>query len=247
MRAYVRDALNPFLLKYFKVGIAPHTRWLSGQRSHLLGVCGVDTIVDVGANCGQYGIALRREGFRGTIHSLEPGAKAYAELSKRAGADQLWHVHHLGLGARSGSAHMHSWDGPSSAVSSLRNPVARMRQMHGEPNQEEVRILTLPDWLNESGGVRPGESLLKIDVQGSEREVLLGSGDALALFPVIEIEAAVAELYDGEAALPELLLQLTEAGFVVASIMTERFHTGWHGAADVDVLMIRRELSALPR
>lgn len=121
-----------------------------------------------------------------------------------------------------------------------------MVAMLGQPGVEKVGVETLREWLAKNPQVRPERTWLKVDVQGSEREVLHGAGDILGRFPALEIEAALDELYEGEASLAELLTLVGTAGFVPCSVITERFHTGWRGAADVDLLAIRRDLSRLP-
>lgn len=245
MREFVRDRVNPLLLRYLKVGVAPYSRWLAGQRSFLMDDLGIRTVLDVGANTGQYGLRMRRSGFPGDIHSFEPGAEALAGLHAVAAADPRWHVHAVALGARTGRATFHSWTGPASEAASLRVPSSGMVGMLGAPRTETVDVRTLDAWLD-ANDVEPGRTWLKIDVQGSEREVLEGAGERLREFPALEMEAALGELYEGEASLGELLAVMADAGFLPCSIVTERFHTGWRGAADVDVLFLRSDLSRLP-
>ena len=62
--------------------------------------------------------------------------------------------------------------------------------------------------------LRPGErAYLKLDVQGYERTVLAGAGDALGRFQALELELSVAPLYDGQPAVGEMLPLLAERGF----------------------------------
>src|SRR5690242_8065586 len=74
------------------------------RRMRLLATHGIDVVLDVGANIGQYGEELRRLGYRGRIVSFEPMSAAFAELQARAQADGRWQVIHAGLGAQAGTA-----------------------------------------------------------------------------------------------------------------------------------------------
>ena len=245
MRSYVRDHLHPFLLRRVGLAFAPRTRFLMGQRSYLVRELRIETVLDVGANVGQYASELRRSGFRGAIHSFEPGGDAFATLAKTAEGDLSWKTHHKALAAEPGSATLQSW--PSGSIfASLQQPVVGMVEMLGQPQAETVTTQRLDAWLAQHLDVDPDRTLLKVDVQGSERDVLAGAGKMLGRFALIEVEAPLVELYAGEASLPELLTLLSDAGFTPVSVMTERFHIEWLGAADVDILAIRRDLSRLP-
>jgi len=54
---------------------------------------GITTVFDIGANKGQFGSELRRDGYLGKIISFEPMVAAHAVLSSCARGDKLWHVH----------------------------------------------------------------------------------------------------------------------------------------------------------
>ena len=62
--------------------------------------------------------------------------------------------------------------------------------------------------------LRPQErGYLKLDVQGYERTVLEGAGDALARFDALELELSVTPLYEGQPSLAEMLPLLAGRGF----------------------------------
>jgi hypothetical protein len=130
MRAFFRDRINPLLLRRSGVAPAPRTRWLMGQRAWLLRELEIDTILDVGANVGQYGHEVRSNGFA-------------------------------------------SWAGASSRSPRLCQPTSGVISMHGKPKQESVVTETLQRWLSRHCEVQPERALLKIDVQGSERDVFI--------------------------------------------------------------------------
>src|SRR5688572_14573283 len=58
----------------------------------------VDTVIDVGANVGQFGKLTRSLGYKGMIHSFEPVESAFSELSKEAAKDRRWVPHKMAVG-----------------------------------------------------------------------------------------------------------------------------------------------------
>ena len=75
------------------------------RRRRLLERAGVDAVLDVGANIGQFAMELRADlGWRGRIVSFEPLAAAHAMLAARAAEDGRWDAHPYALGDRDGSA-----------------------------------------------------------------------------------------------------------------------------------------------
>ncbi len=62
----------------------------------------IETVVDVGANVGQYSDGLRASGYRGRIVSFEPLADAYARLARRCAFDPGWTASREALGAEPG-------------------------------------------------------------------------------------------------------------------------------------------------
>ena len=64
---------------------------------------GVDLVLDVGANTGQFAAKLRSAGFAGEIVSFEPLAAEHRQLVSAASRDPKWHVHERGaVGNRDG-------------------------------------------------------------------------------------------------------------------------------------------------
>src|SRR6266542_708311 len=100
LRRLVNQALKPFHNELINSQYLQHimdktpegsktTRRLSMLRHH-----GVNTVLDVGANTGQYALALRRAGYEQAIFSFEPLSDAFGQLERKSRSDPNWRVFH---------------------------------------------------------------------------------------------------------------------------------------------------------
>src|SRR5687768_14390173 len=64
----------------------------------------VDVVFDVGGNEGQFGLWLRRQGYRGHIVSFEPIRSAFETLKTHADHDKAWEAYPIALGAAPGKS-----------------------------------------------------------------------------------------------------------------------------------------------
>ena len=64
----------------------------------------ITSIIDVGANSGQYALEMRRYGYSGKIISFEPLVDAFRVLSKNSSSDDKWEVNNFALGEVGGNA-----------------------------------------------------------------------------------------------------------------------------------------------
>src|SRR3954465_1840833 len=77
------------------------------RRVRVLAAHGVDVVLDVGANAGQYAGHLRREGYRGRIVSFEPVLGSYEQLREAARRDPGWEARHTAVGDTAGTLEVH--------------------------------------------------------------------------------------------------------------------------------------------
>src|SRR5262249_34932236 len=144
-----RRALGMFLGPAARrVGLAT----FPARRGQLLDRLGVDTVVDVGANIGQYAAQLRLYGYARTIHSYEPLGDAHRQLVGRAAVDRRWHAHHLGLGRSPGVATLHvAGNSQSSSLLPMLPRHIETAPDSAEIRQETVDVTTLADVLRDVG------------------------------------------------------------------------------------------------
>lgn len=190
----------------------PHAATGPGILKDLLARRGITTVLDVGANEGQYATLLRRVGFTGRIISYEPVPDVAAALRTRASADPAWEVVDVALGARSGTLRLNRTVG-SDLVSAL-DPVPFAQRVLGQ-NAEVVGHVDVPvRRLDEVWPADPDDTvLLKLDTQGYDLEVLKGAERSLEAVDVVQTELSFLPLYRGMPHALEVMEWLADQGF----------------------------------
>lgn len=190
----------------------------SGRLSRTLRSRGIDTILDVGANVGQFAAITRSAGFGGRIHSFEPMPDAFARLALRAGRDQMWTAHNKAVGSEPGALRLNI------AANSFSSSVLDMEPAHLEAAPESAYIsqinveTTTVAHVLAATDTDPASTLLKVDTQGYEKPVLEGAGTHLAEFAALQLEMSFVPLYDGQVLFDDLRAYVESAGFELFSL-----------------------------
>ena len=180
---------------------------------HQMNQNAVDTVLDIGANTGQFGTLLRQSKFGGRIHSVEPLQSAFDQLAATAAGDPRWEVQRAAVSAEPGMVTMNvSGNSVSSSVLPMLDRHADAAPGAQYVTQEEVPATTVDD-IVAATGVDPERTLLKVDVQGYEREVLDGASKTLPSLRGVRTEMSLVPLYDGQALMPEIVDLLGRHGF----------------------------------
>lgn len=200
----------------------------------LAGLGPLDTIVDVGANAGQFALLARLVQPGARVHSFEPQAAEATRFEAVLGHEAQVTLHRCALGAAAGTAEIHITARKDS--SSLLEPEAQAEIFPGthKVGTETVRVARLGEVL--PAEAITGAALLKIDVQGFEGEVLEGSTDVLGRFAWIYCEMSFIPLYAGQPLAADLIPWLAGRGFRLASVETEALMVRQGRAVQADFL-----------
>lgn len=176
-----------------------------------------ETIVDAGANRGQFALVAARRFPRARIICIEPlgGPAAAAERVLRA--HRAFSLIRSAVGAREGTAAFHVTQSDDS--SSLLKPTAA--QLEAFPNTQVDTSVTVPVRTLDAllkGENLPPPALLKLDVQGGEFEALQGAQSVLASFSSVLVECSFVQLYEGQALAGQVLSHLAERDFRMTAI-----------------------------
>jgi FkbM family methyltransferase len=170
------------------------------------------TIIDVGANEGQFAIAAIEILKPQAIYSVEPDFDVAKILMKNLSSYSKAEVIVSAIGNFAGIADFYK--NTDSQVSSLLK-IGKDREATF-PNSIVKNVIQVP--INTLDGIFNGKKLdkpilLKIDVQGAEGQVIDGATQILKEIEWIIIEVAFSDLYEGECSFSIICEKLIEHGF----------------------------------
>lgn len=184
---------------------------------HFLKTQNITTVLDVGANRGQFAGSLLESGFDGHVVSFEALPEIYDELKRNAARfGRQWSVsQRCALSDRNGTTHFHITHNLSS--SSILAPNDALQAM-GRPLEQreviEVDCKRLDELYQPTHEVK-GKIFLKIDVQGAEALVLAGAKGLMPHVKGVLLEMTLMPLYEGQPLADAVNNIVTSLGFAL--------------------------------
>ena len=208
-------------------------------RARILERLGVEAVLDVGANVGQYGRELRAFGYNGEIRSFEPMRAAYSELVSAIDDDYSWTAVNCAVGPQQG--HM-SINIAGNSISSSLLPMLD-RHVGAAPGSSYVATETVQverlDALIDSDYLRRRQPFLKVDTQGYEAAVLDSATDLMGSLVGIELEMSLVPLYEGQMLMPETIDRMQDDGFRLTEISPGFTDRASGDTLQVDAIFVR--------
>lgn len=204
---------------------------------------GISTVIDIGANEGQFA-KLAREVFpEAQIYSFEPLPDCFEKLGKALPGDKNFRSFNLAIGSKEGSLEFfRSAHTPSSSF-------LRMEDAHKDAFPESsdgqsdkplmVNIKTL-DSVLEDIGLADG-ILLKIDVQGYELEAIEGSKGVMGRCDIVIIEMSFQKLYKDQPLFHDVYEKMYNLGFEFRGGLNQMLHPETHEVVQMDAIFVKRK------
>ena len=206
------------LVPFWKMAERP----LVNQLQRVFALYGIDTVIDVGANKGQFHDLIRNDvGFQGKIHSFEPVSSYARELEKKSISDPAWKIHSYALGSEPGTAEINVTRSPglNSFLAPRTDVVTDFWNDDSISGVERVMVRTLDEVLAEEGIDCSRQGVyLKLDTQGFDLEVIKGAGKSIGGIRGLQTEASIQPIYHGMPTYGETLQKLNELGFALSGM-----------------------------
>jgi FkbM family methyltransferase len=195
------------------------------------------TLIDVGANKGQFSLVARSLFPQIEIHAFEPLERERKLLASVV--SQPINIYATALGETEGEATFFVTSRADS--SSLLKPGNGQKAAYGVTLSStiSVPVSRLDDVLDPAKLPRP--IFLKADVQGGELAVFKGATKCISSLGAIYCEASFEELYDGQPLVDEVVSFLNKAGFHLRGVFNKS-HTKYFGPTQADFLFSNGEI-----
>ena len=177
------------------------------------------TVVDIGANVGQFALFASERYPNANIFSFEPLEDCWSVFDKIFGGNDRVRLFRYAIGPYDGQASINVTSENDS--SSILAPAQTQAEVFGTKvkTEQKIEIRRLGSVISEGEIIQP--ALLKIDVQGFELEVLKGCGHLLDLFNELYVEASYVELYKGQPLAGEVIDFLRSRGFEIRGVFNQ--------------------------
>jgi len=195
------------------------------------------TIVDIGANNGQFTLASRKHNKESNIYAFEPLSKPAETFSSIFRDDPKVKLFRVAVGPEARRSVMNvSRSNDSSSILPISDLQNELFPNTYKDSSEEIVEETLESLLGNNEIIAP--ALLKIDVQGYELEVVKGSRACLDSFIHVYCECSYVPLYESQPLASEIVEYMMEAGFYLHGVYNTCYTK--HGVAiQSDFLFMR--------
>lgn len=172
---------------------------------------GIDTIIDIGANTGQFAGRFLKILPNATVISFEPIKGVYDDLIKNTAGLKV-KAFNFALGDKDETVEINvSKHSPSSSLLEMADLHTKVFTGTEFEKKESIIVKTLDGVAPQLGDL--GKFIVKMDVQGFEDRVIRGGKETLKKADLILLETSFQELYVGQVLFNGIYDLLNELGF----------------------------------
>jgi FkbM family methyltransferase len=191
----------------------------------------IRSIIDVGANTGQFAREIITVFPQAHIYCFEPLTEPYEELRKWAEKqDGRVTVFNVALGDKVGNVEMlkHLDHSPSSSFLKTTD-LSHLLYPHTQRQSPVLtQMTTLDEWIKTLPNSLTPEILIKLDVQGYEDRVIRGGRETFKITKACILEVNLDNLYEGQAEFKEIIELLYALGFKYAGNLDQIYADDGH-------------------
>jgi len=194
--------------------IGIHVRLVHPEDNNYLWIkeCNIKTVLDIGANTGQFASWIHKILPQASIFSFEPLIDCYEQLIKNMKGIPNFKAFNCALGEQDSQCQMfRSEFSPSSSLLPMAETHKKVFPHTKNSIVEDIVVRKLDTVFNDIE--LEDNILIKIDTQGYEDKVIAGGKQIISRAKVVIAETSFEELYQGQSLFGEIYDAMTKMGF----------------------------------
>lgn len=191
----------------------------------------IRTIIDVGANKGQFSRMISEIFPDAYIYSFEPLPEPFEELKKWAmQQNEKVKAFNLALGDTEGEIEMfsHIEHSPSSSFLKTANICEEIYPFTQKQIPVPVKLTNLDNWVKSLSIPLIPEIFIKLDVQGYEDRVIRGGQETFNMAKACVLEVNLDKLYEKQATFNDITILLYNLGYHYAGNLNQVYADDGH-------------------
>jgi FkbM family methyltransferase len=200
----------------------------------------VNTLIDIGASVGDFINQMLERNNKLRVIAFEPVPEVYTALLRRYTSHSNFTAYNIALGDKDGEVEFYANEYTYSSS------ILPMSDMHKNEfpytinaSLVNVAIGRLDTLVDASGLTKP--ILVKVDVQGFEKQVIAGGHKFFSNVDYVIIEVSFVELYIGQPMFDEINLQMNQLGFFYNGNIEQLVSRNTGSILQADALYVRRK------
>jgi FkbM family methyltransferase len=209
IKSIVRNLLAKFDIGVYSIN--NRTKWEEKQKLWMKEL-NIRTILDIGANIGQFATTSRNIFPNARIYSFEPLPSCYTLLKEKFKDDNNITVFPFALGDKEEIVEINEHNfSPSSSLLDMLDLHKKALPVTAKHHKTSVQVKRLDDFEKEIILQKP--VLLKLDVQGYESKVIAGGEKIIDAADYLMVELSFVPLYDKQPLFDDIYTLLKNKGF----------------------------------
>jgi FkbM family methyltransferase len=197
----------------------------------------IDVVLDIGANVGKYAATIRAVLPKAKIYCFEPIPDCASQIRKLMKGDSNLTICNYGLGSEDKDLFLNvNEHSPSSSFLEMSDEHKAAFPFTEDSKKISLKVKRLDDLDLQ---LHDKNVFVKIDVQGFEKEVILGGKNTFSNVKAIVVELSFSELYKGQSLFSEINEMLVNLGFKFCGILSQMDHPQTGIPLDADCLFIK--------
>lgn len=204
----------------------------------------IETILDIGANEGQFVAEILNIFPQAEVHSFEPLTDCFQKLESRFKGNKNVHTYNFALGEQTGEVTIcRSLASPSSSILKMGSLHKKLFPHTAKLTEEKIKIKRLDNVL--SMEKMKNYVLLKIDVQGAESKVITGAIEVLKNVDIIISEVSYAPLYEGQPLVKDIMALLESHNFIYIGNLEQFISPITNAPLFADAIFVNKEIYSI--